>query len=110
MDDPTTGVVGIAVCLVLSAFFSGAETALTGLPRSRARQLLDEGGARARPLRLWLDRPAHVLTTILICNNIVNVTASALATENVREALTDLIALIEASSSERREARRAAPF
>lgn len=75
----------IAVCLVLSAVFSGSETALTSLTRANTRQLLDAGGNRA--LRLWADRPLEVLVTILIWNNIVNVTASAIATRLAEAAL-----------------------
>jgi CBS domain containing-hemolysin-like protein len=78
-------VLGIVGLLVLSAFFSGSETALTSLSSSKARQLVEEGG---HPwLQLWLDRPIPVLTTILIGNNIVNVAASALATDVAHRAL-----------------------
>jgi len=74
----------VAVCLLLSAFFSGSETALTSLSPSKANQLIDEG----KPwLRLWLDHPIEVLTTILIGNNVVNVASSALATDLAARAL-----------------------
>ena len=70
--------VAIVICLLLSAFFSGSETALTSLSPSKANQLIDDG----KPwLRLWLEHPIEVLTTILIGNNIVNVASSALATD-----------------------------
>lgn len=70
--------IAIVICLLLSAFFSGSETALTSLSSSKANQLIDEG----KPwLKLWLDNPIEVLTTILIGNNIVNVASSALATD-----------------------------
>lgn len=80
LDDPLTWeVLGILGCLVLSAFFSGSETALTSLSSSKTRQLIEEDGKVW--LQLWLDRPIPVLTTILIGNNIVNVASSALATD-----------------------------
>ncbi|MFT5993445.1 MAG: putative hemolysin, partial [Bradymonadia bacterium] len=85
MNDPVLGAIGITLCLVLSAFFSGSETALTSIGRTRAQRMIDEEGVLS--MRLWLDRPAHVLTAILICNNIVNVTASALATETAKALL-----------------------
>ena len=85
MDPLYWEVLGIIVCLGLSAFFSGSETALTSLSSSKARQLVEEEGHRA--LQLWLDRPIPVLTTILIGNNIVNITASALATDVAHKAL-----------------------
>ena len=85
MDPLYWEVLGIVGCLVLSAFFSGSETALTSLSASKTRQLVEEEGQA--PLRLWLERPIPVLTTILIGNNIVNITASALATNVANQAL-----------------------
>ena len=81
MDIPLAGIAGIAACLACSAFFSGAETALTSLGRARTEQIIHEGGRRARVLKLWSKEPVAILTTILIYNNVVNVTASALATD-----------------------------
>ena len=81
MDLPLSGLAAIACCLALSAFFSASETALTALNRARTRRIIDEGGRAQQRLLHWLERPAHVLTTILICNNVVNVTASAMATK-----------------------------
>lgn len=81
MDLPLAGIAGIGVCLVCSAFFSGSETALTSLGRARTQQLLHDGGKRAKVLTLWAEQPVAILTTILIYNNVVNVTASALATD-----------------------------
>ena len=70
---------GILFCLFASAFFSSSETALTSLSSHQAQQLIEERGARS--LKLWVDQPIQLLTTILIGNNIVNITASALATD-----------------------------
>ena len=85
MDPIYWEVLGIFACLGLSAFFSGSETALTSLSSTKARQLIEEEGHSA--LKLWLDRPIPVLTTILIGNNLVNITASALATDVAHKAL-----------------------
>lgn len=71
----------MAVCLVLSAFFSASETALTSLDPVKTQKLIDGGGFWSRSLSLWRDKPMMVLTCILIGNNIVNIAASALATE-----------------------------
>lgn len=87
----TASVAGIIACLCASALSSGSETALSSLGPVRARRLVDEGGPIGRGLRLWLERPGEVLTTILVINNAVNITASALATE-VAHALLDPIA------------------
>ena len=70
--------VGIVVCLLASAFFSSAETALTSLSDHQAQKLVDERGSTS--LKLWIEHPIRVLTAILIGNNICNITASALAT------------------------------
>ena len=71
--------VGIVICLLASAFFSSSETALTSLSGPQAQKLFEERSASS--LKLWLERPIQVLTTILIGNNIFNITASALATD-----------------------------
>lgn len=70
-----------AVCILASAFFSGSETALTTLNEAKVHQLIELHGQKATPLRLWLERPNRVLTVILLGNNLVNILASALATE-----------------------------
>lgn len=80
MTFPGTEFLGIAICLVLSAFFSSAETALTSLGRARIDKMMNENPSHAKPLQLWLDRPREVLTTILIGNNITNTLGAALAT------------------------------
>lgn len=79
------GVLLILGLIVLSAFFSGSETALSSLSPIRVQQLVDQGNFRSRALRLWRDRPLVVLTAILIGNNIVNITASAVATDLAHE-------------------------
>jgi putative hemolysin len=71
----------IAVCLVLSGFFSAAETAITSLGSLKAKHLIDSQGKAVRQLNLWLTYPGRVLTTILIYNNVVNILASAIATD-----------------------------
>ena len=70
----------IFVLLLLSAFFSGSETALTGASRARMHVLSREGNHRARLVdRLW-NRKDRLIGAILLGNNLVNITASALAT------------------------------
>ncbi len=79
--------IGIAVCLVGSAFFSGSETALTSLSQPQIQQLIEEEDIGA--LKLWRDKPIQVLTAILIGNNLFNVAASALATDLASHLLED---------------------
>ena len=70
----------IIVLILLSAFFSSAETALTTVNRIRLHNLAEEGNKKAAlVLKLTNDSP-KLLSTILIGNNIVNLSASSLAT------------------------------
>lgn len=81
MDTP--GVIQLVVLLflvLLSGFFSSAETALTTVNRVRMRALEEEGNKRAAKVNKILDNYGKMLSTILIGNNIVNLSASALAT------------------------------
>jgi CBS domain containing-hemolysin-like protein len=71
--------VTIACCLVLSAFFSAAETALTALGEAKVRQLIDEGRGGRGFLEIWLKRPERVFSSLLLGNTVANVAASALA-------------------------------
>ena len=70
----------IAVLLILSAFFSGSETALTAASRPLMHQLERTGGARARIVNGLHLHKGRLLGGILIGNNLVNILASALAT------------------------------
>ncbi|WP_366656986.1 HlyC/CorC family transporter [Fodinicurvata sp. EGI_FJ10296] len=71
---------GIAVLLLLSAFFSGSETALTAASRAKMHQLEQDGNTRAATVnRLRLDKE-RLIGAILLGNNLVNILASALAT------------------------------
>lgn len=66
--------------LVLSAFFSAAETALTSLGKLKLKQLLEKGGKWKKAITFWVEEPNKLLTTILIANNVVNIGAAALTT------------------------------
>ena len=79
----TDGVIQLAAIIILvllSAFFSSAETALTTVNRVRLKTLADEGNNRAVTAIHVLDKYGKMLSAILIGNNIVNLTASSLAT------------------------------
>lgn len=82
MDDISLGVL-IAILfflLVLSAFFSGSETALMTLNRYRLRHLSEDGHPGARRAEQLLKRPDRLIGLILLGNNFVNILASSLAT------------------------------
>lgn len=70
----------IVVLLVLSAFFSCSETALTASSEPRMRELARQGSPRARMVVALLERKSRLLGSILLGNNLVNIFASALAT------------------------------
>ncbi|AWY46616.1 magnesium/cobalt efflux protein [Glaesserella parasuis 29755] len=65
---------------MLSAFFSGSETGLMSLNRYRMRHLADKGHKGAKLAEKLLSRTDVLLSLILICNNLVNIAASAIAT------------------------------
>ena len=71
----------VLICLlVLSAFFSSAETALTAVSPIRIRNLLDQNPSdkRAAAVMRIIDDPSPMLGTILVANNAVNLSASAI--------------------------------
>ncbi len=70
----------IIVLLLLSAFFSGAETALTAASRPLMRELEKQGDKRATMVNDMDQHRDRLIGTILLGNNAVNISASALAT------------------------------
>ncbi len=79
----TTGIIQLIILVFLvlgSAFFSSAETAFTTANDVRIRLLSSEGNRQAARVMTILDSYSKMLSMILIGNNIVNISASALAT------------------------------
>ena len=70
----------LLMLIYLSSFFSASETALTTVNRHRLRALAENGNRKAALVLEMLEEQGKMLTTILIGNNIVNLSASALAT------------------------------
>lgn len=70
----------LVILLMLSAFFSSAETALTTSNKIRLRTLADEGNKRAKKVLEITDNSGKMLSAILIGNNLVNISASSIAT------------------------------
>lgn len=68
------------ILLCLSAFFSSAETALTTVNKIKIKTMADDGDKKAARVLAVIDRPKKMLSAILIGNNIVNLSASSLAT------------------------------
>ncbi len=72
--------ISLVILVMLSAFFSGSETALTGINRIRLRANAPENDKRVKRLLAIHDDSVKMLSAVLIGNNIVNMAASALAT------------------------------
>ena len=68
------------LCLIISAFFSSSETAFFSMQKVRLKYLVDNQVKGARAVSQLIERPAKLLSTILLGNNLVNVAAAALAT------------------------------
>ena len=78
--DSISQIILIILLLVLSAFFSSAETAFTTVNHIRIRALIDEGSKRAKTVADIIEHSSKMLSAILIGNNIVNISVSALVT------------------------------
>ena len=80
-DVPLAGLFGLlAILLLLSAFFSGSETALMSLNRYQLRHKAREGHRGARLAERLLERPDRLIGLILLGNNLVNFSAASLVT------------------------------
>jgi putative hemolysin len=73
-------IVFLVVCLVLSAFFSGSETAFISIQRFRLEHLIDTGVKGARGVARMIEKPERFLSVVLLGNTLVNAAAAALAT------------------------------
>ena len=79
----TGSIVGFLILLILlalSAFFSSAETAFTTVNKVRIRTLAEGKDRRAQTVQKIFDRYSKMLSTILVGNNLVNISSSSLAT------------------------------
>ncbi len=81
MDSPgPIEIVTLIILIFLSGFFSSAETAFVSCNKARIRSLADDGNKRAARVLRILEKGSKLLSTVLIGNNIVNLTASAIST------------------------------
>jgi putative hemolysin len=71
----------VSTLMVLSAFFSGSETALISANKIRIRHLAETGNKNAIILNKLFENPEQFLTAILIGNNIVNISASVITAD-----------------------------
>lgn len=73
-------IAALIVLLFLSAFFSGTETAFTSFNKTRMKTLAQDGNKRAQAVLRVDERYEKFLSTILVGNNIVNISASTIST------------------------------
>ena len=76
----TTCIIIMAVCLMLSAYFSATETAFSSANTTRLRTLAEKGSSNAALALKLLQQYDRLLSTILIGNNIVNIATASIGT------------------------------
>jgi putative hemolysin len=76
----TLQVIALVLCLVLSSFANGAETALTSVGRVRSNTMLDQGVKGGEAVAYLIREPNRFLSAILIVNSVAVIVASTLAT------------------------------
>lgn len=79
MDGAGWQIAILIILVALSAFFSGTETAYTSFNKNRMKTLAQDGNKRAKSVLDIEDRYEKFLSTILVGNNIVNITATTIS-------------------------------
>ena len=74
-------IIALALLIALSGFFSGLEVALVGVRRSKVRQMLNEKLPGSKSLHKLKSNPSRMMASVNLGNNLVNVAATALATD-----------------------------
>ena len=87
----------LVICLALSAFFSGSETAFISLQRFRLEYLISTEVKSAKKVARLIEKPEKFLSVVLFGNTLVNAAAAALATFIVTEYLGERTGLIVAT-------------
>lgn len=77
---PSSSLILYAILVLLSAFFSSAETALSSVNRVRMIRMSEDGDKGAKRVLGLVDRFDDTLSTILVGNNIVNIGAATVST------------------------------
>ena len=74
-------IIALASLIALSGFFSGLEVALVGVRRSKVHQMLNEKLPGSKSLHKLKSNPSRMMASVNLGNNLVNVAATALATD-----------------------------
>jgi len=70
----------VVLCLMLGAYMSAAETAITGASRPRMHRLAQQGNKRAALVNGLLDRKDEAVSAVLLGNSVVNILSASLTT------------------------------
>ncbi len=73
-------IISILILIIISAFFSGAETGITASSKGKIHRMSLDGNKSAKMIELLLKDKDNLIATILLGNNVVNIFASAIAT------------------------------
>jgi len=79
----------LAILIGFSAFFSGIEVALVSIRKSRVEQLVKQKVRGAKALQKLKSDPGRMMASVLLGNNLVNITAAAVATQMALELFGD---------------------
>ena len=80
MESDSISLIIIIVCIVMSAYFSATDTALSSLNKIRIKNMAEKGNKKAALVMKLSESYDSLLSTILIGNNIVNILSASLAT------------------------------
>jgi Mg2+/Co2+ transporter CorB len=83
--------------LAISALFSAAETSMTGASRARMHQLEREGDRAARRVNRLISDQETMIGAVLLGNNLINILASALATQVITRAVPGALGVAAAT-------------
>lgn len=81
MDSSSIGqIVALIILVICSGYFSATETAFSSANRIKIKNLADDGNKRAKLVEKMMENYDRLLSTILVGNNIVNITSASIAT------------------------------
>ncbi len=94
MSNHIPSILMIVLLVILSAYFSATETAFSSLNRTRIKAMAEQGNHRAALVLQLSDRYDQLLSTILVGNNIVNISAASIGTVLFTRILGDIGATV----------------
>lgn len=80
LSDHLPTITVMLICIILSAYFSATETAFLSMNKTRVKALAEKGSKKAKLALKLSENYDKLISTILIGNNIVNITLASLGT------------------------------